>query len=566
VTQFTIRAPAGDSIDRRGGIAISRDGRRIMFAAVHGAESRWRLYLRDLGEPEANPIPGTEGAEAPFFSPDGKWLAYVDGNTARLMKLELPGGSPQAICDCGHVSGYASNEGAEWGEDGWIILGSWLGMQGLRRVNASGGRPEPMPVSPGTFEPDEYAIINPHRLPGGRVALVASSQGRVATIDLRTGERKRVIGEAGFRTTFLDPGYLVYGLGSELWAVRFDAAALKTRGDPVRVKDGIGWPYALSPAGTLVFPPATQGSGTSRLVRVDRNDLLEPIGGMSGGGWLYPRVASDGGRVVAVGGPEPGHSGLWVFDLNRHQLRRLGDRSRDHFVPLFTPDGKRIVFTSPSKSRNAWNLHWILSDGTGEAEQLTDTTLTQQAVSWLPDGTTLAFQRGVEPKTGWDMYLLPLAGDRAPKPLLVTPANERAPAFSPDGRWLAYVSDEGGRDQVYLRRYPELDAPVQVSNDGGDHPVWSRDGGEIFFVEGKRILVTSFRDGVFDKPRQVADGNERPRRDPLRLAMPYGRHYDVMPDGRHLVVVQAQDQQYRLGEFQVMLNLGTELWRLLPLE
>ena len=336
----------------------------------------------------------------------------------------------------------------------------------------------------------------------------------------------------------------------------------------MRVMDSLSWGCELSPAGTLVFPRVSAPFETSsRLVRVDRHDVVDPFPGMSGGDWEQPRLSPDGDRVVAIGvGSDAGHVGLWVLDLSSHQLRRLGDRARDHFVPLFTPDGKRIVFTSPSKGRNAWNLHWISADGTGDAEQLTDTTLTQQASSWLPDGTTLAVQCGVDPKTGWDMYLLPLAGDRVPRPLLVTPADERAPAFSPDGRWLAYVSDEGGRNQVYLRRYPELDAPVRVSSDGGDHPVWSRDGAEIFYAAGSRILVAPFREGAVGEARLVADGSERPGRNPFFVASPYGRHYDVTPDGRHIIVLQGEVRSPRVGEYQVVLNLGKELRRLLPPE
>ena len=173
---------------------------------MHGAESTWRLYLRDLSEREARPIPGTEEAESPFFSPDGRWLGFLNRSTARLMKLELPNGSPQVICDCGRLTGMGLIGGAEWGEDGWIVLGSWIGMQGLHRVRASGGPAEPIPLTLETFRADEYAMVAPSRLPDGRLALVGTSRDRVAAIDLRSGERRAIIEEGGWPATYVDGG------------------------------------------------------------------------------------------------------------------------------------------------------------------------------------------------------------------------------------------------------------------------------------------------------------------------------------------------------------------------
>jgi dipeptidyl aminopeptidase/acylaminoacyl peptidase len=184
----------------------------------------------------------------------------------------------------------------------------------------------------------------------------------------------------------------------------------------------------------------------------------------------------------------------------------------------------------------------------------------QQPSSWAPDGATLAFQQGFDPKTWYDIYLVSVTGRREPRPLLVTKANERLPMYSPDGRWLAYVSDESGRSEVYARRYPAFDQPVQVTRDGGDAPTWSADGRELFFVRSQGLYAVGFADGHPGEARQLIGLRQRGHRNGLIGPSTFGRSYDVARDGRFLMT-QLDANIPNATEYQVVLNWSVELRR-----
>ncbi|MFI5279187.1 MAG: protein kinase [Gemmatimonadales bacterium] len=575
VARFAVQPPAGDSIFVRSNatssLTISPDGRRIAFLGVHGGDAVPRLFLHDVSAGSTVALAGTEGASAPFFRPDGEWIGYFEAGSNRLMKVPTQGGQPQRVCECG------PSEGADWGSDGWIVLDPSIGrsLTGLLRVRETGGLPEPLPISDSTFTPEVWSLSAPQLLPGGDVALVTaagSAPSRISAISLRTGVRTDLIPNA-WVPRYMEPGWLIYAKARELWAVRFDPKRLTLSGEPTRLLDSVQaapdmWAeYAVSRSGTLVYsrPVGVTGRDGMRPVWVDRDGRrTEHILSIPGGYWMGVRLATDGQRIVYWGFPYDANAAdggrLFLYDPAHGAPRALTDAADTYAWPIFTPDGRGVISNSNHDRKQRYPLYRTPLDG-GAAERLTDfprTAPMQQPYSWSPDGTTLAFQQGYDPVTRYDIYLLSLNSGRQARPLLATRANERAPMFSPDGRWLAYVSDESGRAEVYVRPYPAFDAPVQVTRDGGDAPAWSPDGRYIFFEHGRALYHALFLGGRPGAPQLVVDLPQHEARNALISSGPFGRMYDVARDGR-LLMLQAESNVPNGTEYHVVLNWVTEL-------
>jgi eukaryotic-like serine/threonine-protein kinase len=581
VVRFAIQPLQGDSISFREprSLDISSDGRRIVFLGAHGGDTVVRLYLRDLRGGGTVALHGTEGAHAPFFKPDGEWIGYFERGTDRLMKVPAQGGQPQVVCDCG------PSTGADWGSDGWIVFdpGTERELTSLRRVRETGGAAELLPLADTTYSSTIWGLFGPRLLPDGKTVLVTANgaaASRVSAVSLETGRRTDLVLGA-WRGQYLDPGYLVYAKARELWAVRFDPRRLAVTGEPVLVVDSMqsapdAWAeYALSRSGTLAYgrPLQVTGRDGHRLVWVDRNGRIDPIADVPGGYWMGPRLSPDGSRIAYWGFPYDAgagdHGRVWLYASTHGAPRALTDAAYTSAWPIFSADGKSVISNSNRGSRALFaELYRTPIDGGSAPERLTtpvgDTAsapiLMQQPGSWSPDGRTLAFQEGYHRKTLYDLYALSLGGDSGTRPLLTTEANERLPTFSPDGRWLAYVTDESGRFQIYARRWPAFDEPVQITRDGGDEPAWSRDGRELLFVKGQGVWGVPFDDGRTGAARLVVNGTQQGRRNALRLFGIFGRMYDIAPDGRFLMV-QREDNVPSGTEYEVVLNWTAELRR-----
>jgi Tol biopolymer transport system component len=261
-----------------------------------------------------------------------------------------------------------------------------------------------------------------------------------------------------------------------------------------------------------------------------------------------PRVSPDG-RMVAVAIEDQ----VWLIDLSRETLNRLTFEG-ENGNPSWTPDGKRITFQS-----NETNLFWQLADGSGGPERLTNSERIKRADSWSPDGQLLAFTQ-FDPPTGRDIWMLRLS-DRKSQPFLRTPSNESAPHFSADGRWLAYISDESGRYEVYVQPYPGPGGKRQISTEGGTEPVWSRNGRELFYRSGKKMMVveiTTQPSFAFGSPRMLFEGEQyMPAAGAYSYPFP---NYDVSPDGQRFLMITKESKP----QINVVLNWFEELKRRAP--
>jgi serine/threonine-protein kinase len=558
-------------------LAITPDGSRVIYVGNRGTQ----LFVRALDVLE--PVSVYTGAPiGPFVSPDGQWIGFRDNR--ELKKVPLSGGPPVTLTTLD-----TANRGATWGSDDTIIVG---GTTGLQRVKASGG---PATVLARADRKSEGDFRWPELLPGGRAVLftiLASMTGgpntaqvppQVAVLDLETGAR-RVLVRGGSHAHFVSSGHLIYATPGTLWAVPFDLSRLETRGIAVPVVAGVatttggGADAVVASDGTLAYVSGgASGAGAARtLVWVDRHGGETQIPAPPRP-YLYPRLSPDGTRVVVSSVDQ--ELDLWLWDLARATLTRLTFERGGDQNPVWTPDGKQVIYTSARTG--AQNIYLQAADGTGSAGRLTDSRNQQFPTAITADGTRVVFYEQSQPGKR-DLRLLTLTpmratasqgdGERLQPPrvetLLDTPFDSRGGVLSPDGRWLAYESNSTGRYENYVRPFPNVTAGQwQVSNSGGVQPLWAHSGRELFFVAPDGALMTVPADprgtawsaGI---PKQLIEGRYY-----NGAGLTVGREYDVSPDDQRFLMIKdggASDQTAAPGSLIVVLSWIQELKRLVP--
>jgi Tol biopolymer transport system component/predicted Ser/Thr protein kinase len=549
--------------------AISPDGRRLAFVA-RGAGGKEQLATRLLDQANPTLLPGTDDAGDPFFSPDSQWIGFFA--EGKMKKISVQGGASVTLCDV------PSDRGASWGEDGNIVvtLDSAAGI-GLSRVAAAGGTPRAL------TKPEEKGDIVhrwPQILPGGQAVLFTGSgvngdfeNAGIEVLLLKTGQWKTVQ-KGGYFGRFLatssGAGHLVYVHQGTLFAVPFDPARLEALGAPVPVLEDIAadpntaaGQFDVSPTGTFVYLSGKSATASGPIAWLDSAGKTEPLLAAPGA-YLAPRLSPDGKRLAVTVNAKD----IQVYDWQRDSVTRLTFTGQNSF-PVWSPDGRHIVFQSSSSAGNF--LQWIRSDGAGEAQQLLESKNDLRPYSFSPDGKRLAFS-GNTPG-GQDLWTLSLdlSDPEHPKPgkpeiFLRTVHTEYEPAFSPDGRWIAYRSFESGAgDDVYVRPFPGPGGKWPISAGGGRHPIWSRNGRELFYKgAGDRIMVAAYTSKgdsfAADKPHpwsnvQILDPNAN------------FSSLDLAPDGKRFAVLPRPEGTGGLRgsvHVTVLLNFFDELRRKVP--
>jgi len=559
IVRFTATLPQNDGL-----IALSPDGSHLAYASrIRGAPNK--LLVRSFDQFETRTIPGSDGATSPFFSPDGEWIGFFANG--QLKKIALNGTSPQVLCDVTYSLGIAS---ASWGRDGNIYFGRTSGAE-ISRVPDTGGTPIKVTALNGA----ERVHLWPEVLPDASAVLFTafdarSSNGTIYVQSLTTGERHRLVD--GIAPHFVPPGYLLFGRTTSLLAAPFDVTRGALTGAPVafvnnvlgsRPDTGIqnasgiqGAPEVALSQRAFAYVAAVPAS-QRMLVWVDRTGAEQAFMAPSRA-YFQPRLSPDGNRLV-VAIAEEDRANLWLNDVVRGTLTRLTFTGSSSY-PLWSPDARRLAFQSIREGR--WNIFWKLADGSESDEALMTSDHAVVPLSWSPDGKMLAYV-DVDPVTLQDIRLLPLAGGGAEstRPFLRTPFAEGATQFSPDGRWLAYVSNESGRNEVYVRPYPGPGEKFQVSTGGGNEPTWPRAGHELFYRNEDRMMVVDvtigprFAPGV---PRQLFDR-------PYARSVSLWPNYDVTPDGTRFVMIKSADEGADVGQVNVIMNWVEELKRRVPL-
>ncbi len=532
-------------------LAISPDGKYIAYTAIqNGAEG---LYLRssDNLEPRLVSSPDEARVDEPFFSPDGHWLGYVSSE-GKIKKVSVDGGQPIVVCDVDA----RDTIGVTWGSRGNFIFGRYA--DGLWQLPESGGTPKQL-TSPASGPLNQ---LWPTFLPGSNAVLFTADSGtspQIAVLSLDTGKVRNLIG--GTDPTYSPSGHLLFTQAGALMAVPFDLQRLEIAGNPVPVVDGLlvhgssnsissSTDYSLSSNGTLVYVPGSSRNAPVHLEWVTRDGAELPLPAAPHV-YVLPKISPDGKRI-AIGITEK-DAQLYIYDIARDTLNRFTFQGSNNLGSLWTPDGKRIAYISNSTGPR--NIFWQLADGTGGLERLNTSPQLSIPGSWSPDGKVLAYAI-IDPHMGYDIWTL-TPSDHKTQIFLQTKFNESAPQFSPDGHWLAYSSDESGHSEIYVVPYPGPGGKWQISSDGGREPLWNRNGRELFFRNGNKMMAApidtqhAFSAGT---PKTLFQGQYVT----LSNSTP---NYDVTADGQKFLMLKTTAPP---AQINVVVNWFEELKQKVP--
>jgi len=523
-------------------LAISPDGEMVVYAAVRDGVQQ--LYRRRIDQYAITPIPGSEGASVPFFSPDGLSLGFAVGR--ELWRTALSDGVPARVTEA-----ESNIFAASWSDQGTIVFSVGVYGQGLFEAPASGG--EARPVT--TVYVDRGELYHPggERLPGTEALLLGVGPTGIAIQALGTMEHTPLIAEGAW-PDYLPSGHIVFRQGTTLFAVSFDVESLEM-GEPASLVPNLLGNPAVASNGTMVY--MTGQLSEQALVWVDRagrEDLLEA----DPGSYVDVDVSPDGNRVaLTVGDPSGGDaSDIWIYDVVRGNSTPLTVDPAVDVYPLWTPDGTRVVFSSTRNGTR--NLFWRDANGIGSADPLTPSPYTQSAWSWSPDERLFISQDN--PGTSFDIAIISTE-DGDSEVLIQSPAGEFWADLSPDGNWLAFVSTRSGQGEVYVRPFPEVDSTEwTISRDGGGQPKWSLNSRELFYRDGSAVMAVAydteptFSPGI---PDTLFVGDY--------ISSIGRKSYDVAPDGRFLMMKPVgQTEGAGPPRINVVQNFFEELNRLVP--
>jgi Tol biopolymer transport system component len=536
--RLTFTPPEGIALPdvRIGGpVTISPDGHYFAFAG-NGSDGRQLLWIRALESPDAQPLAGTDGAANPFWSPDSRSIGFFAQE--KLKKVQLSGTPPQTLC------GAPQSRGGTWSRDDVIVFAAGGGHE-LSHISARGGMATAIPADGKNVE--RYF---PSFLPDGRHFVYSGRPQKegIYLAALDSSETTLVLGN--YVSVTYVPGYLLglvrlsRGGPYTLMAHPFDSTNYQLTGAAFPVADQVAYysgpslgVYSASETGALVY--GRNQTSATQLIWFDRKGrALGNIGGAVA--YRQPSLSPDEKNVAVVrGGLETEGEDLWLVDTTRQVPSRFTFYGNLNFMPVWSPDGTQIVFASPRES--AANLFLKSATTTESEERLFNSAFNSQPTDWSPDGRFIVYA-SQHPRNGWDLMVLPMATDtdRRPEPLVVTPYDEHLGRVSPDGRWLAYVSDESGTFEVYVRRFREPGIGRRISTSGGTAPRWRADGRELFYIDSNRTLMsvplTSGASLEASAPAmlfrtQIADrGFSEPLKAPLRA------NYAVTRDGRNFLI------------------------------
>jgi serine/threonine-protein kinase len=552
VARFSIVLPDDQSFTRlRSQLeAISPDGKMIAYVANR------QLYMRKLAELSPTPIRGTEGdVGTPFFSPDGQWLGFYSFRDSSIKKITVTGGSTVTLCAaCAPTLAY----GVSWENKTIVFCRGGLEILGIADT---GGQPEVW-VKAGNNE----LVSGPQVLPGGDVLMFSLNKvtgenwdkADIVTFSRKTKQRKVII-RGGSGARYVASGHILYMVGTTLWAVPFDLQNLKTTGDPVPVQDGVmrstaGYgpaDFDVSQTGTLMYVPSSSAlagePGRRAIFIADRKGNANPVPGLPPMTYANPRVSPDG-KNLAVELIDDGS--IFVYDLSgKSQLRSL---TFEHVntQPVWSPDGRRIAYRSNRPGLLAVFVQNF--DGTGAAERVMTSFAGLTLFAWSPDNK-LVFGRDNL------LWTAALTGEQKPAPLLKETAYAYSPSFSPSGRWVAYTSALAlNRTHVFVQELPDGNK-YQVSREPGQAPAWSPDGKELFYYQ----TDTSKLVAVHIQTQPFFSASE-PSVLPIDLFQIGGRQYDMLPDGRFVIMRSVDTGARPTQQIQVVTNWFEELKQRVP--
>jgi serine/threonine-protein kinase len=556
VVRFDVLPPAKASLklDLRPAVTLSRDGSMLAFAATFDGVSH--IYLRSRDSADVRALQGTDGASLPAFSPDGRWIAFFADGKIKKVPLDGP---PVTLASAPDVRGIA------WLDDRTLIFPRGAA-DALVTMSADGGATHPF----STLAATERSHRWPEALPGGKAVLFTVGspaspdnydEASIEAVIVANGER-RVVWRGAAMVRYSSSGHLLLSRGAALYAVRFDPGTLSTTGNATQVVTGVerdvttgAAHFAVAADGTLAIVPGGTHSGLFRLVWVDRAGKPQPLD-LAPSMYHEFRVAPDGTRVALLNGPSGGGD-VWIYDLVRRTNTRL-TFTANNAAPVWSADGRDIFYTSFDSTGSSAEVFRKRADGSGDMT-LVGTPGGRSYVAWVSKGGRDAVLDFVNSGPGMaDVVTMALQPQTHVTALVGGPADTYGAAVSPDGRWLAYHSDDTGRPEVYVRGMTGSGGRWQVSSTGGEEPHWSKDGRELYYRTGNRMMAASIeRGGAFraGTPHVLFEGVYNLRSDSLRS-------YDVDPVTGRFLMMQPPDDGALPPSIRVTLNWFDELRRL----
>ncbi len=519
--RFSILLPQDLTVSRA--IAISRDGRHLVYQSGRslGSGENGPLCLRNMETGDIKPLADTDDAVFPFFSPDGEWIGFQANG--ELKKIALAGGGSISVCKLEQL------RGATWLPNDDIVFSSPLAP--MQRVSSAGGIPQKITAAGSSFG------YWPSVLPDGEHLLYTVGKGNgewehahISVLSLRDG-RSSVVLEGGTYARYAR-GHLIYSRSGSLFAVPFDAKKLRVMGSPVPIASEVGGNPAnglvffdVADDGMLVYKPSS-ASALSELVWVDRKGTLAPVSKIRRQ-YGPPRISPDGGQI-AVEMTEHRSTDLWLLDVQRETWMRLTSGGTN-LGAVWSPDGKRILFGS---NRNGpYTVYSTPSDGSQPPQQImgVSTMLTWTFPAAISrDGRSLLLLQSIRGESTMS-WIADLAQPDIVKPLMSTTSKNLSVDLSPDARWIVFSSDETGRSEIYLSRFPSVGRKWPLSAEGGSDPRFRHDGSEVFYRNGNKMMAADLTLGpeaAIGKPRILFEGD-------------YEREFDVTADGKRFLMVRS---------------------------
>jgi len=536
-------------------IALSPDGRMLAMVSYSGPVSDYVLWTYEVGGRRTASLEGTKGASYPFWSPDGRFIGFfADG---KLKKVDLAGGQVQVLCDA------PNGRGGAWNRDGVIVFSpDAIGNIGLSRVSSQGGAPIEM------TRPDPKRLETSHRwpvfLPDGKhfLYLAANFTGHREMNAIFMGsldsQERRLILSTSANAAYAEPGYLLYMRDQTLVAQPFDRRRYVLSGEPHNVSDEVLYFPQVDRAvfsvsnGDVLVTQTGKGASLSQLAWFDRSG--EPAGAVGAPGWYNNvRLSPDGRRIATDQTDVDGRNiDIWVHEPARGSATRLTFDPAMDYAPVWSPDGKQILFGS--SRRLGFRLYLKNADDSSPEGEVVDLGSDWQisAWDWSRDSKNVLLRKGNE------LWYITWP-ERVAKPLLQAKWTVRNAQFSPDGRWMAYASNETGNWEIYVSPFPSANGKWQVSSAGGQEPRWRQDGKELFYLsaDGKMMAVAVTAGPSFAAGSPVALFQTH-RRQPVSSLDVFS--YDVSGDGQRFLI-DAKVDEANAAPLSVLLNWASEMER-----
>jgi serine/threonine protein kinase/Tol biopolymer transport system component len=506
-------------------LAISHDGKSLVFKA------NGKFYLRKMNSTEPVIISGIENASSPFFSPDDKWLGFF--RNGKLEKISLSGGTPVILADA------SDNRGGTWSKNGMIVF-SPSTTEGLSMISENGGTEKKITI------PDSTKNERTHRwpsfLPDGKHVLFTMGtlaspdyyeNAEIDIVDIETGERKSLIKGAS-TARYISTGHIIFSRSGVLYVVPFDANNLEIKGEPIPVIEGVYSElttgitnYMVSDNGTLVYIPGAVEGGNRKFVKIDTKGESTTLDSV-GHAYLEPQLSPDNKKIAVV--IRDGEDfDIWIFDILRKTLSRLtfGGLNRS---PHWSPDGKKIAY---AKRTNNGKMGIFIKpyDGSGDETEIYSDKSRLYVDEWTRDGENLIIDNLDLHYAQSDLLVIPLKGEKKPWKYLDSKFDEYEASVSPDGKWLAYLTNESGTYQGYVRSFPNKEGKWQITTEVIEEPRWSPDGKTIYYRKGSQLVAVSvstsptFSAGI---PKVLISGFPS-------MNVDSGISYDITSDGKYFI-------------------------------